>query len=76
MFQDVHIEWSNAPIAKLCNSYRGWAGRMYIEYTLEIVPNSKEPIKSKKYIPGPESELNFKETFKSVKFPQATEPTK
>jgi hypothetical protein len=50
--QVVHVHWNDAPIAGFINLYRGRVGRMMVEYTLEIVPNSEAPIKSKMYMEG------------------------
>ena len=62
---------------------------MMVEYTLEIVPNSEAPIKSKMYADddasfvikclGPknnEKEWKYKETFYGVDFSKAKEATK
>ena len=61
---------------------------MNVEYTLEIVPNSEAPIKSKMYHPdqniviqrlGPSDkfpEWKYKETFYGVEFPKAAESIK
>ncbi len=45
----VHVEWNDAPIASYINHYRGRVSPMVVEYTLEIIPNSEAPIKSKMY---------------------------
>ena len=58
---------------------------MYVEYTLEIVPNSEAPIKSKMYQADQHIVIQrlgsidrfpiwkYKETFYGVEFPKATE---
>ena len=78
LFQVVHVEWNDAPIAAYINQYRGRVCRMLVEYTLEIVPNSEAPIKSKMYADdtsfilkclGPKNsdrEWKYKETFYGV----------
>ena len=49
--QVVHVEWSDAPVAHFCASYRGRTGVMRIEYTLEIDPsNSEAPLKNQVFL--------------------------
>ncbi len=80
------MEWNDAPIAGFINRYRGRVCRMQLEYTLEIVPNSEAPIKSKMYSDetnfvirclGPkkvfvEDAFKYKESFYGVEFPKST----
>ena len=82
LFQIVCVEWNDAPIAGFINRYRGRVCRMQVEYTLEIVPNSEAPIKSKMYSDetsfiirclGPkkvieEEAFKYKESFYGVEF--------
>lgn len=45
--QVVHVSWNDAPIAEFIHKYRGRICRMNVEYTLEIIPHSEAPIKSR-----------------------------
>ena len=82
------MEWNDAPIASYINHYRGRVSPMRVEYTLEIIPNSEAPIKSKMYADdasfiikclGPKNSdkaWKYKETFYGVEFPKAKESNK